>query len=91
MQDESTCLGTANTSTFAMGKQLFVRVLSAVSTLIAGGLIFLIKGHVDIYEVIFKATGIILGTLVAIYILGKSKCFQQEQEKLFFSNRLPIE
>ena len=31
----------------------------------------MMAGNTDIYEVIFKSTGIILGTLVAIYMLGK--------------------
>ena len=54
-----------------MGKQLFVRLLAMTSTLMAGSLVFLIAGNTDLYEVVFKTTGIILGTLLAIYILGK--------------------
>ena len=71
-QDESPsgCISSGG-STAIMGKQLFVRLLAMTSTLMAGSLVFLISGNTDLYEVVFKTTGIILGTLLAIYILGK--------------------
>jgi glycopeptide antibiotics resistance protein len=52
-----------------------MRGSAAMSTLISGGLVFLLAGVTDVYEVLFKSTGIILGTLVAIYMIGKSHCF----------------
>ena len=71
-QDESPsgCISSGG-STAIMGKQLFVRLLAMTSTLMAGSLVFLVSGNTDLYEVVFKTTGIILGTLLAIYILGK--------------------
>ena len=58
-------------STSMMGKQLFVRLLAMTSTMMAGSLVFVVAGNTDLYEVLFKSTGVILGTLLAIYILGK--------------------
>ena len=50
---------------------MFVRISAAASTLMAGGLVFAMAGSTDVYEVVFKSTGIMLGTLIAIYFSGK--------------------
>ena len=66
-QDESTCFGTGIT------RHIFIRISAALCTALASGLVFLLAGTtVEIYELLFKSTGIILGTLVALYLLGKS-------------------
>ena len=51
--------------------RILVRLLAMTSTLMAGSLVFLVAGNTDLYEVLFKTTGVILGTLLAIYTLGK--------------------
>ena len=43
----------------------------------------MMAGNTDIYEVIFKSTGIILGTLVAIYMLGKFFRVERSETTLF--------
>ncbi len=81
LQDESTCLGGGGTASGggagggggeALCQQLFVRILASLSTLFAGGIVFVIaSGSADAYEVILASTGTVLGTLVAVFIIGK--------------------
>ena len=40
--------------------------------MLSGCMVFAVAGmSTDIYELLFKSTGILIGTLVAIYVIGK--------------------
>ena len=69
LQYDSTCL----TSSKGAERQIFVRILASVSTMLSGCMVFAVAGmSTDIYELLFKSMGILIGTLVAIYVIGKS-------------------
>ena len=71
LQNESTCL--ANSSSKGMERQIFTRLLASGSTFLSGCMVFSVASpNSDIYEFIFKSSGVILGTLVAIYVIGKT-------------------
>ena len=55
-----------------MERQIFTRLLASGSTFLSGCMVFSVASpNSDIYEFIFKSSGVILGTLVAIYVIGK--------------------
>jgi len=88
-ESPSGCISSGGSTTI-MGKQLFVRLLAMTSTLMAGSLVFLVAGNTDLYEVVFKTTGIILGTLLAIYILGLFVPFARSGKLIVFCGLLSL-
>ena len=55
---------------------MFIRFLASMSTFLSGCMVFGISNYsTDVYDFLFKSTGIIMGTLVAIYVIGKPCLF----------------